>query len=697
MSLDFNASPTAPAALKLEIPEGPKKFKGWIRFAIFAVIVGAGVLAWQSGVQLTQLWGQNRPSLESLLVDEGELEIFVTENGVLESADNATVRCQVEALIGQVGGAQGQGGMQSGGRGGQGGQGGQGGGAGGAQGGNPQQAQAAAIAAQQAAQKKAGMPKVRAGARKPSASASKKSSSATAPAPGGAAPAAGGAAPAAGGGGASAGGGMGGAGGGGGGGAGGAAPAAGAGGAAPVGAKPMIRSFSYQVPPHMPLRPKVAVQAVSKQQAVDPAQLGGRGGRGGGGRGGQQQSMEKPGSTRIISILPEGTRVKQGDIVCELDSAPFRDELQSQMIRYNQAEAWVTQAKSILESNEITLSEYRDGIHPQDIQILQNYVKTCEVENERATKNAEWSRAMVAKGFRAKTQLDADLLALQQTEIALTEAKGMQVRLEKFTAPRLLKALEAKNEAIKADLLTQEAAFALERERRDKLQKMVDNCTLRAPRDGIVVYHNQSNSWGRMEAQIQEGMTVREGQPIFDLPNPQHMQVRARINETKLAQVKEGMSVSIRLDAFPDRILRGKVSEVMPISAPANGPTSDVRIYYAVIDLESEFDELRPGLSAEVDFYVGTLSTVTRVPLQAVRHVKADTYVVVKLPPSKDSSGPRWRWAKVQLGASNENFAEVLAGLKPGDKVLAHPEQLPAPRLERSAPAVAQSSTAPSF
>ncbi|MDR3635207.1 MAG: efflux RND transporter periplasmic adaptor subunit, partial [Isosphaeraceae bacterium] len=457
--------------------------------------------------------------------------------------------------------------------------------------------------------------------------------------------------------------------------------------------KPVIRSFSMKVQPHMPLRPKAVVQAAPKQQAMDPAMSGGRGGRGGGGGGGRggQPQQEKPGSTRIISIVPEGTRVAPGDVVCELDSAAFRDEVKAQKIRYLQAEAWVKQAQSIFEVNEISLREYRDGIYPQDAQLIRQYLKACEIEYEKAVRTAAWSREMKAKGFRAEAQFKADLLARQQWETTLHEARGLLDRLEKYTAPRLITSLMAKSEAIRADVLTQKAAFELERERLEKLEKMVAKCTLTAPRDGIVVYHNQSNRWGSTETQIQEGVTVREGQPIFDLPDPKHMQVRAKINETKVNMVHTGQQAIVRLDAFPDRPMRGTVAEVMPISVQGNGAAQDVRIYYAVVRIEQGFDDLRPGLSAAVDFHIDTLQNVSRVPVQAIREVAGHTFVAVPVPrkPDDPHDAPRWRWVSVKLGPSNEGFAQVLDGLKPGDKVLARPEDLPAPSVGKTT-AVAQ-------
>src|SRR5207244_4150270 len=120
-----------------------------------------------------------------------------------------------------------------------------------------------------------------------------------------------------------------------------------------------------------------------------------------------------------------------------------------------------------------------------------------------------------------------------------------------------------------------------ESDRLKKLEATVAHCTIRAPREGIIAYAQQANRWGRSENQIAEGVTVREGQAIFNVPDPNHMQVRAKINESKVALIQSGQPVLIRIDAFPDRPLRGTVTEITPIPAPGN-QAADIRVYFAV-------------------------------------------------------------------------------------------------------------------
>ena len=149
--------------------------------------------------------------------------------------------------------------------------------------------------------------------------------------------------------------------------------------------------------------------------------------------------------------------------------------------------------------------------------------------------------------------------------------------------------------AIQSDLLTQKASFSLENQRLKRLQRNI----AQLHGQGTGRRHRRlRQSGGPVRAGdvlIDQGVTVREKQPIFNLPDPQHMRVKAKINESKVALVHTGQPALILVDAFPNRPLKGVVGEVTPISIPIRG--SDVRIYYANVEITEGFDDLRPGLA----------------------------------------------------------------------------------------------------
>ncbi len=415
--------------------------------------------------------------------------------------------------------------------------------------------------------------------------------------------------------------------------------------------RPEIRSFDYVVEPHTPLRASLPDQgAIATAPPAPPA---------------------------IVSIIPEGSRVKAGAVVCELDSSVFRDALPVQQIRFVQAKAWVEQARSILAANEIALREYEEGIFPQDVEQIKQYITICEIERERAQRNLAWSQGVAAKGFRSLAQVGADAAGLKEAEITLHDAQYMLNRLVKHTGRRIKKARRAKIKAISADLLALESCLLLEGERLKRIEAMIANCTLRAPRDGIVVYANRTNAWGMVETQIREGLLVHQSQPIFRLLDPKDMHVKARINESQVAQIRSGQQVLIHLEAFPDQPMRGSVAEIIPIPSLASGPFSDVRTYSATVRIESGgFDELRSGLSAELCFLVESRHRVTRVPLEAIRWADDKAFVALA---TDSADGLDWAWKPIAVGVTDTTYAEVTSGLEPGDRVIVQCESLPEP------------------
>ncbi len=627
MSQGDATDPTAIPPRHLDRPA--RRRRRWVWLALVALGLGGVVAAGRGRVRSP--WISQPEPLATTEVDRGDIAVVLVEGGSLESANNVTVKSKVEALIGLTGGATAA---------------------------TPTAAGASSATSTTTTTKAAATTGAsRAATGGTAAGGATGSTTAGTSTTGGTATTAAATSSAS------------------------AASSSAAGGASSAGGSatikpPDIRSFTYTIAAHVPLRPTSATQ--SKTVAAAPAAGtggggggGGRGGRGGGG-GGMQVGAEKPGATRILSILPEGTPVRTGDTVCVLDSSTFRDEVNAQLIRHAQARSYVEQAHSALEVNNIALKEYRDGVLPMDTESLDGYIAACLLAFQIIDMQSQWSHDMAAKGLRTKTQVRGDELAYQQAEIALKEARGMKRRLDEHTAPKIIKSLEAKGFAIKADLLAQEAAFGLESDRLRRLQAAVANCTLKAPGPGVVAYANTANRWGRVDNPIQEGITVREGMSIFDLPDPEHLRVRARINESKVNSLHTGQVAEVVLDAYPNQPLRGVVAEITPIPV-ADGALSDVKNYTAIVNITSKsFDGLRPGLSARLTVDAGTALDVVRVPLGAIRWVDGRPFAARMTP-----SGPEWRL--LELGLADAQFAEVRSGLAPGDHVVATPGALPAP------------------
>ncbi|MDB5350066.1 MAG: rane-fusion protein, partial [Planctomycetota bacterium] len=68
--------------------------------AVLLTVIGSGL--WASGIHPKFPWSAQEFVLRTVPVDRGEVRVFVLESGTLESSDNATIKCQVEALMGMV-------------------------------------------------------------------------------------------------------------------------------------------------------------------------------------------------------------------------------------------------------------------------------------------------------------------------------------------------------------------------------------------------------------------------------------------------------------------------------------------------------------------------------------------------------------------------------------------------------------------
>src|SRR4051794_6548929 len=102
MSME-TADTTAPDSPHIVVPAPPPgRRRIW---AFLVVLVGASVAfathwAWSQGKLTSKLWKNTALNLETVTIDRGDMDIVVVESGSLESANNTTVKCKVEALIG---------------------------------------------------------------------------------------------------------------------------------------------------------------------------------------------------------------------------------------------------------------------------------------------------------------------------------------------------------------------------------------------------------------------------------------------------------------------------------------------------------------------------------------------------------------------------------------------------------------------
>ena len=409
---------------------------------------------------------------------------------------------------------------------------------------------------------------------------------------------------------------------------------------------------------------------------------------------------EVKGQATIISIVPEGTFVKEGDILVELDANELRERYTQQKITFQNAQVSNTEAREAyeiqknenesnikaaelkLEFAKMDLDKYLEGDWPQEKRKAEADITIAEEETKRAADKLAWTEKLQEKGYVTRSELEADKLALKKKELELEQAREKLRLLEKYTHPKQMRKLQSEYQEAKksleratqraksrlaqakAKVEAQKATLALQNTRLEKFKKQVEKTTIKAPQSGLVVY--AADRWGNQNP-IEEGTVVRERQAIITLPDISTMQVNTRVHETVVDKVKIGQEAVITVDAFPDMKLKGQVSKVAIL--PDNQMrwlNPDLKVYRTDVTIDGIVDSLKPGMSAKVEIIVARLKEVLKVPIQAVslRGGREVCYIV---------HGRAIEMRPVQIGMSNDKFVEIKSGLKEGEKVLLIP------------------------
>jgi RND family efflux transporter MFP subunit len=396
------------------------------------------------------------------------------------------------------------------------------------------------------------------------------------------------------------------------------------------------------------------------------------------------------GATTIIKIVPEGVKVKKGDIVCELDSASLKDKLVNQRITAKAAEANYKNAKLAREVAEIALVEYKEGIYAHELADLnrqvdggRNAIAKLEARLERTRTARQRVKDALAAAGGAKTptdflaeldvqdRLDDAELGLERERRLLAQAERKRDVLQKITMPKTVKDLEGDVRKTHSDELAREATWELEQQKEAKLERQIANCTLRAPADGCVVYANDPVRLrtGRI-AQIEEGVTVREHQKILSIFDPDGpLQINAKVPEVAIAQVAPGVKAQVKIDACPNETLAGLIVEVAPLPDPKSVFDQTGNTYTTRIKIGRGRPDLRPGMTASAEIVVDERDEAIGVPVGALVWYDEKHHVAVKRPDGQVE------WRDVVLGASDGKTIEIREGLKARDRVILDPDR----------------------
>ena len=188
-------------------------------------------------------------------------------------------------------------------------------------------------------------------------------------------------------------------------------------------------------------------------------------------------------------------------------------------------------------------------------------------------------------------------------------------------------------------------------------QQALSSLEIISPFSGLLVYEKD-----RRGEKPAIGQSVFPGRPIAQIPNLDNMQASLFVQANDAIDLAKGLAVDIRLNAFPNKVFRGEISNVsgFPRSIERGNPVTYFEIVVKL--LEQDKSMMQPGrkLTAKINVKAPTNQLV--VPLQALHFEDGSTYVYLQ-------DGNEFSKQSVVSGRKNLYLVEITDGLSNGDVI----------------------------
>ncbi|WP_299789444.1 efflux RND transporter periplasmic adaptor subunit [uncultured Shewanella sp.] len=334
-------------------------------------------------------------------------------------------------------------------------------------------------------------------------------------------------------------------------------------------------------------------------------------------------SLRRVWQYQVKQLAPEGSEVELGDVVAQLDTSE-----QSQRLSVKMAKLEAT-------TQDIETSKLRNAKRLEELRLE---LAEAQMNFEKAQRKFTLSDDTVAAIDKVKYEKDA---VIAKDRVILTKQK---LELEAQSARQR-----------EAMLMGDQQKFAAEV---DALKRGIASLTLKAPRAGMVVYGNDSQG-----NKIKEGQSVFMGDTVLSIPDLNNMQVNMTIPEVEARRVKLGQTLKIRLDANPDRVFTGKITELGAVFRNKNQEIPLV-IFDAVASIDEVDTELmRPGMTAKISIDIANDEEQLLLSLDAVHYDGGEAYVL-----TPGLFGEKKRM--ITVGKIGKELVSITSGLEVGQEVL---------------------------
>jgi HlyD family secretion protein len=335
-------------------------------------------------------------------------------------------------------------------------------------------------------------------------------------------------------------------------------------------------------------------------------------------------------SGRVKRLLVEETdTVEQGQIIAYMDDST----LQGQLI----------QAQGQLASAEANLQLSAAGNRPEEILEAQAKLEEAQASLRQAESTFQQDSGLYKVGAIAQRELQTSQASLDTAQARVSQAKQALTIQQAGSRREEIARYQAEVEAARGNV-----AY---------IRSQIENTIIRAPFSGVVI--RKYAEPGAFVAPTTSASAENSATSSSILALGTKNQVVANIAETRV-----GQSAIIKVDAFPGRQFKGRVTEIAPQSTVEQNVTS-FEVKVALMDADAI---LRSGMNVDVEFQVGELNQAVMIPTPAIVRRESGTGVYVQ-------TDQEVKFQLIETGTTVGGETEIVSGLEGNEKILlSYPE-----------------------
>jgi HlyD family secretion protein len=290
--------------------------------------------------------------------------------------------------------------------------------------------------------------------------------------------------------------------------------------------------------------------------------------------------------------------VKKGQLVAQIDPAPFQTKVDQAKANLDSAKAQITNAEVGLKKADLDIANAELNITNQRAAVVRSQSQVSDAKRKQDLQSKMLDAGVGTQDARDSAQAVYDQ-AVASLESAQAQLKSAQANLESVKAQRQV--AETQKVTAAAQVATADANL-------QNAQLDLDHTRISSPVDGVVIARN-----------MDVGQTVQasySAPQLFSIAQDlSKMHVETNIDESDISRVQVDQEATFTVDAYPGQVFRGTVMQVR--HSPTN--VQNVITYTVVIAVDNPDGKLFPGMTANVRLVTDRLSAAIKIPAAALR------------------------------------------------------------------------------